>query len=75
MKASVRMSNSAKRGWLTIMLIMVGTNCACVTFSVWMVCSTSTGSKRGTKAWRPPAMVTPKVEAPSARWNIGPEWM
>ena len=57
------------------MLIMVGTNCACVTFSVWMVCSTSTGSKRGTKAWRPPAMVTPKVEAPSARWNIGPEWM
>ena len=27
------MSNSAKRGWLTSMLIMVGTNCACVTFS------------------------------------------
>ena len=29
----LEMSNSAKRGWLTSMLIMVGTNCACVTFS------------------------------------------
>ncbi len=69
------MSNSAQRGWLTSMLTMVGTSCAWVTFSAWILASTSTGSKRGTKVWRPPTMVTPKVEAPSARWNIGPQWM
>jgi len=75
MKDRSERSNSAKRGWLTSMLIMVGTNCACVTFSRAMVCSTSIGSKRATKACRPPDSVTPKVEAPSARWNIAPEWM
>jgi len=67
--------DTAIAGEFTIMLIIVGTSTEWVARERWMVSSAATGSKRPTKTWLPPHIVTPNVAAASGRRvYIGDLW-
>jgi hypothetical protein len=64
-------SCSTTAGWLTTMLIIVGTSSALVTRSAATVRSQRSGSNDGMMTWRPATHVSASVDDPSARWNMG----
>mmetsp|Transcript_17397 Transcript_17397/g.28072 ORF Transcript_17397/g.28072 Transcript_17397/m.28072 type:complete len:206 (-) Transcript_17397:1036-1653(-) len=60
-------------GTCIIIPSIAGTIIAFVTRKSWIAASMSSGTNFEMNTWEPPTTVIPKVDAPSARWNIGAE--